>query len=90
MCLLTCRKAALASKASVESVVMETSAVGVPEVGMAAGERPGVEVREKSSGGVPLGKHSEVQQNRKTSSQHFISHCHPTKNDTFISLEPTL
>lgn len=50
---LTCRKAALASNASADSVAMETSAVGVPEVGMAAGERRGVEVRENSSGGVP-------------------------------------
>lgn len=50
---LTCLKAALASKASADSVAMETSAVGVPAVGMAAGERRGVEVRENSSGGGP-------------------------------------
>lgn len=50
---LTCLKAALASNASADSVAMETSAVGVPAVGMAAGERRGVDVRENSSGGVP-------------------------------------
>lgn len=50
---LTCRKAALASNASADSVAIETSAVGVPVVGMAAGERRGVDVRENSSGGVP-------------------------------------
>lgn len=53
---LTCRKAALASSASADSVAMETRAVGVPVVGMAAGERRGVEVRENSSGGVPFRK----------------------------------
>ena len=50
---LTCRKAALASSASADSAAMEMSAVGVPVVGVAAGERRGVEVRENSSGGVP-------------------------------------
>lgn len=50
---LTCLKAALASTASDVSVAIETSAVGVPAVGMAAGERRGVEVRENSSGGAP-------------------------------------
>jgi len=50
---LTCRKAALASNASADSAAMETRAVGVPVVGVAAGERRGVEVRENSSGGVP-------------------------------------
>lgn len=50
---LTCRKAALASNASADSVAIETSAVGVPVVGTAAGERRGVDVRENSSGGVP-------------------------------------
>lgn len=50
---LTCLKAALASTASAVSVAIETSAVGVPAVGMAAGERRGVEVRENSSGGAP-------------------------------------
>lgn len=52
--MLTCRKAALASRASAESVAMETRAVGVPAVGVVAGERLGVEVIAlKSSGGVP-------------------------------------
>lgn len=49
----TCRKAALASNASADSVAIETSAVGVPAAGIAAGERRGVEVSENSSGGVP-------------------------------------
>lgn len=51
--MLTCRKAAFASIASAESEAMETSAVGVPVVGVAAGERRGVEVSENSSGDVP-------------------------------------
>ena len=50
---LASRKAALASSTSADSVAMETSAVGVPVVGVGAGERRGVEVREKSSGVVP-------------------------------------
>lgn len=49
----TCLRAALASSASAESVAMETSAVGVPVAGMAAGRRRGVEVKESSSGGAP-------------------------------------
>lgn len=46
----------MASTASVDSVPMETSAVGVPVVGVAAGERRGVDVIENSSGGVPKGQ----------------------------------
>lgn len=49
----TCLRAAFASRASAESVAMETSAVGVPAAGIAAGGRRGVEVRESSSGGAP-------------------------------------
>lgn len=50
---LTCLKAALASNASADSVAMETRAVGAPVVGVVAGERRGVEVREISSGDAP-------------------------------------
>lgn len=51
--MLTCRKAALASNASADSAAMETRVVGVPAVGVAAGDRRGVEVRENSSAGIP-------------------------------------
>lgn len=52
-CFLTCCKAALASKASEDSFPMDTREVGVPAVGMAAGEHRGVEVRVNSSGCAP-------------------------------------
>lgn len=50
---VTCCKAALASNASVGSLTIDTSAVGVPWVETAAGERRGVDVRENSSDGAP-------------------------------------
>lgn len=50
---LTCLSAALASTASADSVAIDTRAVGVPVVGVVAGERRGVEVKENSSGGGP-------------------------------------
>lgn len=50
---ITCCKAALASNASVGSLAIDTSAVGVPGVEAAAGEHRGVDVKENSSDGTP-------------------------------------
>lgn len=46
----------MASNASVCSLAIDISAVGVPGVEIAAGERRGVDVRENSSDGTPSGK----------------------------------
>lgn len=50
---ITCCKAALASSASVGSLAIDISAVGVPGVETAAGEDRGGDVRENSSDGAP-------------------------------------
>lgn len=62
---LTCLRAAFASRASAESVAMETSAVGVEAAGIAVGGRRGVPVRESSSGGVPPEKKQQQQTTQK-------------------------
>lgn len=50
----TCFRAALASTDSVDSIAVATSPVGVPAVGVTAGERRGVEVSISSSLPVPV------------------------------------
>lgn len=52
---LTCFRAALASTVSVDSTAVATRLVGVAALGVAAGERRGVEVRENSSNEAPRG-----------------------------------
>ena len=81
---LTCRKAALASNASVDSVAMETSAVGVPAAGMDEGERRGVEVRENSSGGAPSAKTLGRSVKYEKSHQCIWANCAAVWNQTMF------